>query len=91
MCCFLKTLLNLRCFIETYFRIIKPKVLCSNSSFQRICNFGFENQVVSDACKRRYALKCTNVFILHRFLSLQNFHLMFELGVLVTCHLVSFI
>ena len=42
--CFLfKTLLNLRCFID--FRIIKSKVLCLNSSFQRICNFGFENRV----------------------------------------------
>ena len=31
--------------IDVHFRIIKSKVLCSNLSFQKICNFGFENRV----------------------------------------------
>ena len=31
-------------------------------------------------------IKCTNAFTLQGFLSLQNLHLMLELGVLVTCH-----
>ena len=34
-------------------------------------------------------LKGSHVITLHRFLSLQNLHLMLELGVLVTCHLKS--
>ena len=48
--------------IEVYFRIIKSKVSCSNSIFQKICNFGFENRVYEWMHVNDDILKCTNAF-----------------------------